>query len=496
MSSSPEKLPTPSLVQQFRTRTGRQKIHPQEMALLVGVSAVLVYQSWAYGSMRPVAQSIALGLSVVAFILALVPRAYEDAGPGQAPFRLYTWPKLIRFPIFWIGLVMLGIIVIQGLNPAWAFTTNGKTWWIEAIPHIEWLPAGMRVPFERWGPWRMLMIYATVWFTVCSIWIGFTRRKTFQAFFTLLAGNAFLLAALGIAQRATNAKGIFWYWTPTDYFVSSFTYKNHAGAYFNLMLALCAGLAFWYYERSLRRLDKSGPSGLFAFFGTAVAMIVIFSYSRTATVLMFGFLAVTFGIFLWRVVIRARPGERNPLMLIMVTGAFAAFLWIGATSLNTSRFTQGINKLSSEVETLNGRVSAIAPSWDMINARPVSGWGAGCFRFAFPRFQINYPDAWKQFGGRVYWEHPHNDYLEFLSEWGWLGAGLVLTGAGFALWHLLRLRVWSNPLALFLVLGCAVTMAHASIEYLFYNPAILNTWIALLFGTIRWVELEEIATGA
>jgi len=71
----------------------------------------------------------------------------EETAPGQPPFRLYTWPKLARFPVFWIGLLFLAYIAIQGFNPAWLYATDGQGWWMTAAQPIAWLPSSVDVPF-------------------------------------------------------------------------------------------------------------------------------------------------------------------------------------------------------------------------------------------------------------------------------------------------------------------------------------------------------------
>jgi O-antigen ligase len=479
----------------FRAKTTRQKTHPTESALLWVVSAQLVFLPWALGGMKVWAQWISLGFSVIGFGLALLPRNYGETTSGQAPFRLYTWPKLIRFPIFWLGLAFLAYITIGALNPAWEYKSDGRGWWMVNISHNNWLPTGVRVPFEMWGPWRMLLIYSSVWLTVSAVWIGFTRRKTFQSLFTVLAGNAFVLACVGIAQRATGATKVFWSWTPpAPYFVSSFIYKNHAGAYFNLLLALCAGLAFWHYDRSQRRLDKSSPAGLFAFFGTGVAMIVFFSYSRTATILMFAFLIITFAICTRTLVMTPQDGKRDKLMAVILCVAFIAFTWIGLVSLKTERFMQTMRQMSGQTETINGRTIAARATLDMAKEHAFAGSGAGSFRFLFPKYQQHYPEISIDNGKRMYWEHAHNDYLEVLAEYGLIGVGILGSAILFLVTKLLRLYAWQHSLPLFVVLGLGITAIHSLVDFGFYNIAILTTWCVLSFGTVRWLELEELAT--
>ena len=196
----------------FRAKTKRLKIHPLESLLLWVVSAHLVFLPWAIGGMSEWAQWISLGFAVLGFGVSLIPRSYTEEETGSNVFRLVMWPRLAKFPLWWLGLALLALVTIQGLNPAWRFETDGKGWWLRAIPSTAWLPTGVDVPFERGGPWRMLLIYSSVLLTSCSLWVGFTRRRVLQTLFIVLATNGVVLAGFGIAQRLLGNGKIFWFY--------------------------------------------------------------------------------------------------------------------------------------------------------------------------------------------------------------------------------------------------------------------------------------------
>eukprot|EP01035_Chromulina_nebulosa_P059624 gene59624-81597_t len=201
---------------------------------------------------------------------------------------------------------------------------------------------------------------------------------------------------------------MFWLWKPpASYFVSSFIYKNHAGAYFNLLLALCAGLALWHYERGLRRLDKSSPSGLFAFFGTAVVLLVVFSYSRTATILMFAFLLLAMGIFFWRQKRLPDTGNRNPFVTIIVLLTLSSFIYLGLKSLRTERFIASMAMLQNQLESTapGNRELAAKATWEMARDEIAFGWGSGSYRFCFPIYQHRYPEITRNPTNAMYWDH-------------------------------------------------------------------------------------------
>lgn len=53
------------------------------------------------------------------------------------------------------------------------------------------------------------------------------------------------------------------------------------------------------------------------------------------------------------------------------------------------------------------------------------GWGAGSYRFYFPIYQQAYPEHWGIGSKRFVWYHAHNDWLEYLTEYGVVGCGLA-----------------------------------------------------------------------
>ena len=470
-------------------------LHRLEKALLIVVAAHLVFLPWALGTMHVWSQSISFGFSVLSLGLALRTRTYSQKFTGGEPFRLHMGPKLLRFPIFWLGLVFLLYIVVQALNPAWEYVTDGRFWWLQRVPSINWLPTGMRTPFEQASPWRSLMIYSSAWMTVCAVWVGFTRRKSLRLVLATLSGNAFLLALLGLAERASNATRILWFWQPpAGYFVSTFIYRNHAGAYLNLLLAVTCALAFWHRRQQQRHMERSSPAVVFAVIAAVLTLIVLYSYSRGAILLAAGFLALLAAIVAIRLLLH-RGGHGSRLVPSAFGLLFLAFVALGVFTLKTGVFAERFESLSTDlVDTpRNLRFVTYEATWEMARDRLLTGWGAGSFRFYFPTYQIHHPEILIGPGShkRMLWEHAHDDYLELLAEVGVIGGTLLIAGGLLGLARLIRLRCWRNPPMAVLLGGCLVTMMHAAFDFPFSNPAILITWCALWPLMIRWLEIEN-----
>lgn len=483
-------------VRDFRAHQPRIALHRSEKLLAVLVAAQLVLLPWMLGGTRLPGQQVSFVLALLGLSVALLPRDYPHLASGEPGFRLYPHRRLLRFPVFWLGLLFLGYVLVQALNPAFEFQTGGSAVWLGPLKHVTWLPAGMKTPFDRASPWRNLMIYASAWLPVCAIWIGFTRRRTFQLLFTILAANGFLLACLGMAQRLEGNGKVLWFFEPpASYFVATFFYKNHAAAYFNVVLTLAAGACFWYHVRATRRQDKSSPSGMYAVFAAAMAIMTFFSYSRTGGILLFAFLLFVAGAFLvhqFRTPSANRSLALTAIMVLMLGG----FVALGANAMRVGTLVERFQELRAQLasDAPDARALVREATWKMFRDRPLTGWGAGSYRFYFPVYQKAYPVLLVGQNGRTgAWEHAHNDYLESLAELGALGCSLLVLMALHGARELWRGRFWRNPLALLGAGGLALTLAHSWVDFPFQNPAIITTWCVLLYSYVRWIELD--ATG-
>lgn len=474
-------------------------LHPQETNLVIITGVLLCLMPWALGTMHVASQFIALGLSALALVVALINRHYRGELAPQGDFKLIMWPKLIRFPLFWLGLLFLGYILIQALNPATIYVNDGEYWWLAPVEHISWLPTGIESPYKDMNPWRMLTIYGGAWLLVCALWVGITRRTAIQTIFTVVAANGALFAIVGILQRVTHAKEMLWF-IKTKVFVgysfSTIIYRNHAGAYLNLVLMLCTGLLYWHFSRAERRMNRTGPAPVFAFFTVVLGISVLLTNSRAATILLMAFTLIAFIGFVVRCTVYRSEG-RSPWAITLLCVVFSLFIGLGSYFLNTGRVFDRISKLIENGDadsSVTTRILARNATWDMAKDKLVTGWGAGSFRHYFPVYQRNYPEIYRPSPTSkrtLRWEYAHNDYVQLLAELGLLGAGIVLAMLSCGINHLLRQRVWLKPHLMFILLALVITAAHAWVDFQFHNPAILFLWCASAVLLGRWAEQEN-----
>jgi O-antigen ligase len=474
-------------------------LHPLETGLVIIAGVLLCFMPWAHGTMHVWSQFVALGFTAVAFILSLINRHYRGNLAPQGDFKLIMWPKLIRFPVFWLGLIFLGYILIQALNPAQTYVSDGGYWWLDPIEHISWLPTSLETPYTDMNPWRTLLLYGGTWLFACALWVGITRRSAVQALFTVVIANATLFSIVGILQRVTNAKEMLWFIktkVSPNYFFSTIIYKNHAGAYLNLVLMLCTGLLYWHFARAERRMQRTSPAPVFAFFTVVLGLGVILTNSRAATILLMVFTLVAFIGFVVRCTITRSEG-RSPWVITLLCVVFASFIGLGSYFLNTGKAFDRLSKLIEAGETdysVSTRILARQATWEMAQDKLVTGWGAGSFRHYFPVYQRHYPEIYRpslKSKRTLRWEYAHNDYVQLLAELGLLGAGMVLAMLSCGINHLVRQRIWLKPHLLYIAVALAITAAHAWVDFQFHNPAILFLWCASAVLLGRWAEQEN-----
>lgn len=502
MDSSGSRPPRhPASVGAPRQPAKQYALHPLELTLTIIVIALLVFLPWALGGMRPWGQFTALALSSLAFVAALIPRSYDNRYHSGGNLRLYMWPKLLKFPIFWLGLAYFALILCQIFNPAWTFRTSTQGWWMESIPYIQWLPHGVEgTPFAMMNGWRTMMIQGAAWFMVCALWVGITRRKAAKVILTAVALNGLAVAFVIILQRLTATPKLLWLWDPpASYFAAGFVYKNHAGEFLCLIVALCLGLAWWHMTQAQRHLEKSHPGAVWALGALMVLVGQMFTYARAATAISVVYLAVITLTYAVHILFRSRGGP--PIIVTAITTLLGVgFMAMAISHMDTDRVWKRFERLLKEDQSISitNRQIAAQATYEMAQDNLIIGHGGGSFRFLFPLYQQNHPEiftqlAWvkvdrtyKQLPRRMYWEYAHNDYVQFLAEFGWLGVGLGFLGVAFwvaAFWQSALISQWA---LLIIVGGPLMVAATAAVDFPLHNPAVLITMLTVLALVLRW----------
>lgn len=481
---------------------------------------VLVVPPWLLGGMRWWQQLIFLGLAIPPFLLCFFPfregqdKARRKGGDGWGYTRQAAL-RLVKFPVFWLSLAFLIYCTIGAVNYAYEYRTliGGERYIMQPVPAealISWLPQGVKAPFERMDPWRVVVIYSTGLLLVSALWLGIERRRSLWVLLGVVATNAFLLALLTILQSLTGAKSIFWHFESANpLFAASFHYRNHAAAYLYLGLAAALGAAFYFWQRRREHGHASSPAPLFFFFAAIITASLLFAGSRGGVV--FGVLVLIAGVIacLFSFISAGKAGLISLVALIALMGLGVYSFWpviersIPQLQERWEQTQQRLEAAKSNIDDLDQRIVLTRATLDMWQDRLWTGWGAGSFRYMFPRFQSAYPtlyyapwsihraerhpDRFRPIRSVVY--NSHNDWAQSLAEYGVIGLSLLTAILGYWCYLFLRYLPYISAGVFVLYAAAFALFLHGLVDFPFWNPPILLLFCSLLALAGRHLSL-------
>lgn len=477
---SPAALAQIQALERLRGNVPRPPLTPLDQRVLWIVGAHLAFLPWALGTQHAWSQLVSLGLAVAGLLAVLLTGEEMGRTAGR---------RLLRLPFFWVGLAWLAYGVAGACNPAQRLVVQGKLWAVQPLQPVAGLPIGVDVPFELGGPWRVIVVHASVWLVACTLWVGCLRRKVALGLVLVAALNGGLVALMGLAQRLGGMPFLFGLPAPrpgSQY--ATFIYKNHAGAYLLVGLTAAVALAGWYYLRAERRSAKSSPAGLFVILGLGIAGAVLLSRARGATLTMMvllGLWLVLFAFWEWR------RATRQPWIAALMLAAFGYFVFNGLEAVDAGGAWERIEHgLSGHDASFEARKVASAATAELAAAHRLWGTGAGSFALVFPAFQTKYPALMGPAGSRPFWEYAHNDVLQTLAEYGVVGCLILVAGVLCVFVPLLRQRAYRHPVGAGVVSGVAALVVYSQWDFPLQCPAILLTAVALTVLAVRWTQFE------
>ncbi|HVY71601.1 MAG TPA: O-antigen ligase family protein, partial [Verrucomicrobiae bacterium] len=164
-----------------------------------------------------------------------------------------------------------------------------------------------------------------------------------------------------------------------------------------------------------------------------------------------------------------RRGDRHWLLLPVTFACVIGFgLFLGWAPL-AKRLgqLQGISTAPSTTERL-GQFSA---TWHMIEDHP--WWGAGPFGY---RTIYQFYAA----PGMPVYSYTHNDWLQTLAEWGWVGGLAIFLAALIACASPLAQPTGFFALSAGILVGAGVTLTHSLVDFPLQIHSILFTLVLLL----------------
>jgi diacylglycerol kinase (ATP) len=345
--------------------------------------AALVYAPWAYGSIPPQFLAWLIALLGLTLSLWLLNCAVRQRLP-QLPLWLIAAGAGVMVQAWWMGL---------NADPETGGTRS-----------FRWAPGSVNQELSFGMALRVTMLVGVLWM-VCDMAQHWKWRR--RLWWTL-ALTGFSIVLLGLVQRIGGAPGTFWQYdleAPT--FFATFPYHANAGAFMNIVWPLMAGLL----TLSMREQAASWQRGLWTVALVACLCGLFVNTSRGS-----GFVALLL-VLLWLGWLLGRPASRwvslNRPALLTRALAVLAVAGVIAMAIGVDRTLERWRGLEQELHAGNPRWQADLTSLRIISDAGATGFGPGTFARVYALYRGE---------SRARLEHAHNDYLQTIIEWGFLGA--------------------------------------------------------------------------
>lgn len=469
-------------------RTGahgrHHRLHAMEWLTIIHVSVFVVGATWAFGGQSDAVRPVLTAWGWIGALITLAALLKRDGLP-RSSLRLLWWA---------VPLVLFNALVLAAsLNPSFQTIRAGRDTLLVNSGGLPWLPSSARPALAR----EALGTFDAIWVACFNLALVFRRRRAVRIVLLVLALNAVVLAVFGTVQRLLGARGIFFgaVATPQPYFFASFVYHNHWGAYILLMLGTVLALTAYHARRRHWRdfFHSPSPSALLVL--SLLGLTVPLSASRSSTVLML--LLVGGALVHWLVrTVRSRRQRKQSLTAPLVGAAAALGLAVagwwyiaGPTITRRVALTEHQIEHAQIADSPDARVELYSDTWHMARAKPWFGWGMASYPYVFTLYNTRTSVDRLP----VFYHDAHSDWLQALAEHGFIGTVLLVLCAAVPLTSVPR-RHLAGPLPGYLLAGCAVVVAYATLEFPFGNFAVVLCWWTCFMCAVQYARLTGLQT--
>lgn len=383
---------------------------PRWMFLLI-----LIYAPWAYGCTYTHTVSVLNQFSAALVLLWLAGCVWRG-----------RWPRLP-----WLAVAVVTLLLLHGWWMAWnahsihgyrTWTTVNRIWDNPPLP--DW-PGAIDRRLARTAMLNVTALFALFLFA-CDL---MTRPVWRKRVWGTMAVTAVSVAIGGTILKVGGPEWREWLWEPkvAQMSVTFATYRYHGNAASLMSIGWALALGF-----TIAAAGRRGQPLLLAgwVLGLLGLLIGLFINSSRAGWGLAVLLAVLIGArFLrpwWQTAREHFDWKRGLIQGAVLAVAVGVLLFI---TMSTD-WQQKLTRFQTAVETIQERYPSRVYR-ELAKETGLLGYGADCFQMALPVYMEAFGLADEKYG---FWRHAHNDYYEYLANWGWGGSvlWLVLIGGGIA----------------------------------------------------------------
>ncbi len=355
--------------------------------------------------------------------------------------------QIVPLPVSLVGLISPETVVLKekfGVVSAHGWTT------------LSLVPLATLKELIRWITVLMLYIMVVNLFRF--------RRQLYALINSILALSVFE-SAYGLFLLFTGSHALLWYSKP-QYVTGRAhgTYRNpdHFAGYLDMVIPLHLSQVLQWRHEGIYKTEEKSKRLFGVFLVTFLCLSLCLSLSRAGIVSFI--LSIVFFIF----ATSKKEKKHGRLYIWALFLLLLSYLvWIGVEPILERFF-----KAAAEFEKT--RMLAWKDTLTMIRRFPVLGTGLGSFPHVFSMF--------KTFPHQAFWDHAHNDYLEFAAELG-------IPGFLFFWWGIFKTVKMGflsrSRLSKGAASGVVAMLIHSVFDFNLHIPA--NAYVLFVIMGIVWI---------
>ena len=272
----------------------------------------------------------------------------------------------------------------------------------------------------------------------------------------------------------------------------TFANRNQLAGFLELNLAIGIGLLLAsmseHGHRSWRERIRGWAQALLSrkvrlrIYLAIMVITMVLTHSRMGNTAFFASMTIA-GILALLVMKRSPRPVVILLTSLVIIDIFIVSQWFGLDQLQQRFEDMKEEKVSLDIRTntLN-RLNTSMSTRELHKEAALTGTGAGTFFVIFPAYQ--------DIGQAGFFQHAHNDYLEFMSDTGWIGilllaAIVIITFAAAIRAMRKRRHPLMRGMAFSSVMGIISLMIHSTTDFNFHVPA--NAGLFMVILALGWI---------
>jgi O-antigen ligase len=430
-------------------------------------------------------------LNRLAYLLLLISLALAPLPFGSN--REWAWPVLLLLIVISASCLIIGCLRGETYPNA---VFDRARWSVYLLAFIclwqllQIMPmpmAMLEIISPKAAQWHMLAgstVMAPISLDVYASWVGFLKslgylilyslclillnshRRIKVLLYVMVVSGVFQALYASVLILSGYEVGIISTRLIGDSATGSFINRNHLAGFLEICLALGIGLLMGLlatsknhsWRQHVRQLSRTllGEKARLRIFLILMVIALVLSHSRMGNTAFFGSMLVTGAIALLLIWIRSR-GRKNRLrmryrsIIIFIASLILIDILIVGAWFGVDKVVERIENTSMQSEM---RDEVNEYSIDMLADYWLSGVGAGAYYSVLPNYM----------GEDVipFYDHAHNDYLQFANELGVPVTLLLLIFTLAAYYSALR-AMWVRQSRFYFGIGFACVMAMTSL---------------------------------